>query len=194
MPRVYIIRKGYYEFTHSQGNFSGGGSQNAIWSGSQSNVGPQDRIFAGNYASGMQDDCDPPQVMVNGVCVDEGLGGDPTRIRPKKLYSTQADDPNLRQVGGGCEPLCGTPPNCRPCSSTGPTFGAKQIGGACGQGLCGTPPNCRPCSSTGPTYPQKQVANPGCYPPCGKDEYCEGGQCYSGQPSARQKVISRRRR
>ena len=40
----------------------------------------------------------------------------------------------------------------------------------------------------------KQVANPGCNPPCGKGEYCQGGQCYSGQPLARQKLISRRRR
>ena len=37
-------------FAHS--NFVSGGNPNAIWSGAQTNVGPQDRIFAGNYASG----------------------------------------------------------------------------------------------------------------------------------------------
>lgn len=102
--------------------------------------------------------CDDGECLVNGICMDCGLA--PGRTHKPPLYSTQADDPNLRQVGGDCAPLCGTPPKCYPCG-------------------------------TGPTYPQKQVANPGCYPPCGKDEYCEGGQCYSGQPSARQNIISR---
>ena len=37
-------------FAHS--NFVSGGNTDAIWSGAQTNVGPQDRIFAGNYASG----------------------------------------------------------------------------------------------------------------------------------------------
>jgi hypothetical protein len=41
---------GYSNFTHS--NFTRGGNQNAIWSGAQTNVGPQDRIYAGNYANG----------------------------------------------------------------------------------------------------------------------------------------------
>ena len=37
-------------FSHS--NFVSGGNDNATWSGAKSNVGPQDRVFAGNYASG----------------------------------------------------------------------------------------------------------------------------------------------
>ena len=37
-------------FAHQ--NFVNGGNQDAVFSGGQSNVGPQDRIFAGNYASG----------------------------------------------------------------------------------------------------------------------------------------------
>ena len=37
-------------FSHS--NFVSGGNDNATWSGAQTNVGPQDRIYAGNYASG----------------------------------------------------------------------------------------------------------------------------------------------
>jgi len=194
MPRVYIIRKGYYGFNHSQGNFSGGGSQNAIWSGSQSNVGPQDRIFAGNYASGMQGNCpDGYEETANGGCVEIGLG-DPSREQgcPRGQY---------RDRNGKCRSMQPGTYNAKtkrpPINPFAPTtlpydpMGAKQIGGACGQGLCGTPPNCRPCGSTGPTYPQKQVANPGCNPPCGKGEYCQGGQCYSGQPSARQNIISR---
>lgn len=44
-------------FSHS--NFVSGGNDNATWSGSQSNVGPRDRVFAGNYASGRRGcDCD----------------------------------------------------------------------------------------------------------------------------------------
>ena len=37
-------------FAHS--NFISGGNTDAIFSGGMSNVGPQDRIYAGNYASG----------------------------------------------------------------------------------------------------------------------------------------------
>ena len=33
-------------------NFTRGGNQNTIWSGAQTNAGPQDRVYAGNYASG----------------------------------------------------------------------------------------------------------------------------------------------
>jgi len=44
-------------FAHS--NFVSRGNDNAIWSGSQSNAGPRDRVFAGNYASGRRGcDCD----------------------------------------------------------------------------------------------------------------------------------------
>jgi len=38
-------------------NFTNNGQSNAIWSGAQSNVGPRDRVFAGNYASGRKCNC-----------------------------------------------------------------------------------------------------------------------------------------
>jgi len=114
-----------------------------------------------------QDDCDPPQVMVNGVCVDEGLGGDPARQKgcPRGQY---------RDRNG----------NCR--SMQPGTYNAKTK----------RPPINPFAPTTLPYDPMgaKQIANPGCNPPCGKGEYCQGGQCYSGQPFARQKIISRRRR
>ncbi len=114
-----------------------------------------------------QDDCDPPQVMVNGVCVDEGLGGDPARQKgcPRGQY---------RDRNG----------NCR--SMQPGTYNARTK----------RPPINPFAPTTLPYDPMgaKQIANPGCNPPCGKNEYCQGGQCYSGQPSARQTFISRRRR
>ena len=44
------MNHGHSNMNHS--NFVRGGNPNAIWSGAQTNVGPQDRIYAGNYASG----------------------------------------------------------------------------------------------------------------------------------------------
>ena len=148
-------------------NFSGGGNQNAIWSGSQSNVGPQDRIFAGNYASGMQGNCEDGYIeLPNGGCIEEGLG-DPSREQgcPRGQYRDRFGKCRSMQPG---------------------TYNAKTK----------RPPINPFAPTTLPYDPMgaKQIANPGCNPPCGKNEFCQGGQCYSGQPSARQQFISRRRR
>jgi len=42
---------GYSNMNHGHSNF-GANTASTTWSGAQTNVGPQDRIFAGNYANG----------------------------------------------------------------------------------------------------------------------------------------------
>ena len=49
-----------------------------------------------------QNDCTPPQIMVNGVCTYPGLGGDPTRVKkppfPFKPTTGPFDPMGARQV------------------------------------------------------------------------------------------------
>jgi len=145
-----------------------------------------------------QDDCDPPQVMVNGVCVDEGLGGDPSREQgcPEGQYRDRFGKCRSMQPGTYNAKTKRPPINpFAPTTLPYDPMGAKQIGGydgGCPDYMCmNEQRECIPCGSTGPTYPgAKQVASADCNPPCDPGCYCDNGNCLCGDP-ARQNMIAR---
>ena len=57
-PDIYNPKR-RVKVRQNMSNFTNNRNSNVTWSGSQSNVGPQDRVFAGNYFSGREGcDCD----------------------------------------------------------------------------------------------------------------------------------------
>ena len=70
-------------------NFTNNRNSNATWSGAQTNVGPQDRIYAGNYASGTRGNVQNNCIVAR----QEGGGLDCSKFAPAGSWKPCWGDP-----------------------------------------------------------------------------------------------------